>query len=91
MNKLGLLSLFIASSAYAGGFAVTEQTAASAGTGGAGVARDDDPGAAWHQPAALAPQLTRLDLETLALEQRAIELADLFGSPLPFVGVRSGG
>lgn len=54
MNKLALASLLVAGSASAGGFAVTEQTAASAGTGGAGAARDDDPGAAWHQPAALA-------------------------------------
>jgi hypothetical protein len=40
--------------ATAGGFAVSEQTAVSAGTGGAGAARDNDPGAAWHDPAALA-------------------------------------
>jgi len=40
--------------AWAGGLAVGEQNAVSAGTGGAGAARDDDPGAAWHVPAALA-------------------------------------
>ena len=38
----------------AGGLAVGEQNAVSAGTGGAGAARDGDPGAAWHDPAALA-------------------------------------
>src|SRR5207249_2891162 len=38
----------------AGGLAVGEQNAVSAATGGAGAARDDDPGAAWHDPAALA-------------------------------------
>jgi len=48
---LGLVS---ASVAHAGGLAVGEQNAVSAGTGGAGAARDDDPGAAWHVPAALA-------------------------------------
>ncbi|MBL0220753.1 MAG: outer membrane protein transport protein [Myxococcales bacterium] len=41
-------------SATAGGLAVGEQNAVSAGTGGAGAARGDDPGAAWHDPAALA-------------------------------------
>ncbi len=40
--------------ASAGGLAVGEQNAVSAGTGGAGAARGDDPGAAWHDPAALA-------------------------------------
>jgi long-chain fatty acid transport protein len=43
-----------AATAHAGGFAVSQQTAVASGTGGAGVARDDDPGAAWHDPAALA-------------------------------------
>ena len=49
-----LLLLSTTSAAQAGGLAVGEQNAVSAGTGGAGVARDDDPGAAWHDPAALA-------------------------------------
>jgi long-chain fatty acid transport protein len=40
--------------AHAGGLEVGEQNAVSAATGGAGVARDGDPGAAWHDPAALA-------------------------------------
>ncbi len=44
----------VGTSAYAGGLAVGEQNAVSAATGGAGTARDDDPGAAWHDPAALA-------------------------------------
>lgn len=43
-----------APAARAGGFALHAQTAVSAGTGGAGAARDGDPGAAWHVPAALA-------------------------------------
>ena len=78
MNKLALASLVVASSAQAGGFAVTEQTAASAGTGGAGVARDDDPGAAWHQPAALADgKGLRLDLSLIfarpSLQARALD------------------
>ena len=46
--------LFIASTAHAGGLAVGDQNAVSAATGGAGAARADDPGAAWHDPAALA-------------------------------------
>jgi long-chain fatty acid transport protein len=46
--------LFSVSTATAGGLAVGEQNAVSAGTGGAGAARDGDPGAAWHDPAALA-------------------------------------
>jgi len=40
--------------AMAGGFAVPEQTITAAGTGGAGAARDDEAGAAWTNPAALA-------------------------------------
>jgi long-chain fatty acid transport protein len=53
MKKLGLL-LLVSSAAHAGGLAVGEQNAVSAATGGAGAARDDDPGAAWHDPASLA-------------------------------------
>jgi long-chain fatty acid transport protein len=50
-----LFTLAVTSSAaHAGGTAVGQQNAVSAGTGGAGAARDDDPGAAWHDPAALA-------------------------------------
>lgn len=49
-----LASLVCPALAHAGGFAVSQQTAISAGTGGAGAAREDDPSAAWHQPAALA-------------------------------------
>jgi long-chain fatty acid transport protein len=44
----------LASVAHAGGFAVSEQTTTSSGTGGAGAARDDEAGAAWTNPAALA-------------------------------------
>lgn len=49
-----LLLLLVSSPALAGGLAVGEQNAVSAATGGAGAARDDDAGAAWHAPAALA-------------------------------------
>jgi len=44
----------LVSVAHAGGLAVGQQNAVSAGTGGAGAGRADDPGAAWHVPAALA-------------------------------------
>ena len=40
--------------AHAGGFAISEQSITAAGTGGAGAARADEPGAAWTNPAALA-------------------------------------
>nr|MBA2544612.1 hypothetical protein [Deltaproteobacteria bacterium] len=92
MNKLAFVVVIIAAgspvvggiaagslgTAHAGGFAVSEQTAASAGTGGAGAARDDDPGAAWHQPAALADGGgLRLDLSLIfarpSLEARALD------------------
>jgi long-chain fatty acid transport protein len=53
MKTLLVLSI-LAASAHAGGLAVGEQNAVSAATGGAGTARDGDPGAAWHDPAALA-------------------------------------
>ncbi len=73
-----LLPSVVASPALAGGFAVSEQTAVSAGTGGAGAARDDDPGAAWHQPAALADGGgLRLDLSLIfarpSLEAQALD------------------
>jgi long-chain fatty acid transport protein len=54
MKLAALLVVGLSASAQAGGLAVGEQNAVSAGTGGAGAARDDDPGAAWHDPAALA-------------------------------------
>jgi long-chain fatty acid transport protein len=54
MKKILLAILLSASAAYAGGTEVSEQNAVSAGTGGAGAARDDDAGAAWHNPAAVA-------------------------------------
>ncbi len=53
MNKI-VIALLVSSPAYAGGLSVGEQNAVSAGTGGAGAARTEDPGAAWHDPAALA-------------------------------------
>jgi long-chain fatty acid transport protein len=53
MKKI-LLALLVAVPAQAGGLAVGEQNAVSAGTAGAGAARTDDPGLAWHDPAALA-------------------------------------
>jgi long-chain fatty acid transport protein len=53
MKKV-LLLLLVSSPAFAGGTEVSEQNAVSAGTGGAGAARDNDAGAAWHIPAALA-------------------------------------
>jgi long-chain fatty acid transport protein len=49
-----VLILAAAAPARAGGFAVGEQTATAAGTAGAGAARDDEAGAAWTNPAALA-------------------------------------
>ena len=52
--KTTIAILLLSSPALAGGLAVGEQNAVSAATGGAGAARDDDPGAAWHDPAALA-------------------------------------
>lgn len=79
MSKLLLATLVaIPSSVLAGGFALPEQTAVSAGTGGAGVARDGDPGAAWHDPAALADGGgLRMDISMIfarpTLEARALD------------------
>ncbi|HEY5952085.1 MAG TPA: outer membrane protein transport protein [Kofleriaceae bacterium] len=53
MKKI-LFLLLVSSAAHAGGLAVGEQNAVSSATGGAGAGRDDDAGAAWHAPAALA-------------------------------------
>jgi len=77
MKRAGLV-LLVASTAHAGGFEVSEQTAVASGTGGAGVARADDPGAAWYDPAALADGGgLRLDLSIVfarpALEARALD------------------
>src|SRR5512134_4029232 len=49
-----LFAVAAAGPAHAGGFALGEQTTTSSGTGGAGAARDDEAGAAWTNPAALA-------------------------------------
>lgn len=54
MKKILFALLLASSSAHAGGLAIAQQNAVSGGTGGAGAGRDDDPGAAWHNPAALA-------------------------------------
>lgn len=72
MKKI-LLSLLITSTAYAGGTEVAEQNAVSAATGGAGAARDNDAGAAWHNPAALADDGgTRIGF-TLSLARPSLE------------------
>ncbi|MFN0246531.1 MAG: OmpP1/FadL family transporter [Kofleriaceae bacterium] len=66
----------LAGSAFAGGLGVGEQNAVSSGTGGAGTARTDDPGAAWYAPAALADGGgLRLGL-SLALARPALEARD---------------
>jgi long-chain fatty acid transport protein len=54
VKRLAVLLVASSASAHAGGLAVGDQNAVSAATGGAGTARADDPGAAWHDPAALA-------------------------------------
>lgn len=54
MNKLLAIAIAAPAFAHAGGLGVGEQNAVSSGTGGAGAARTDDPGAAWYAPAALA-------------------------------------
>ena len=55
MRSLLVLVLLLApTAAVAGGFELVQQGASAAGTGHAGVARDDDPSAAWFNPAALA-------------------------------------
>lgn len=54
MRAVIVLALLGPGVAAAGGFAVPEQTITAAGTGGAGAARDDEAGAAWTNPAALA-------------------------------------
>ncbi|MEJ7603266.1 MAG: outer membrane protein transport protein [Kofleriaceae bacterium] len=77
---VALASLAVSSTAVAGGFAVTEQTVVSSGTGGAGAARADDPGAAWHQPAALADGGGwRFDL-SLIFARPSLEARSLDGS-----------
>ena len=78
MTKASLLILIGASAAHAGGFAVSEQTVVASGTGGAGIARSDDSGAAWHDPAALADGGGwRFDLSLIfarpSLEARALD------------------
>ncbi|MEO8703272.1 MAG: outer membrane protein transport protein [Kofleriaceae bacterium] len=76
--KTVFAALLATGTAHAGGFAVTEQTAVASGTAGAGIARADDPGAAWHDPAALADGGGwRFDLSLIfarpSLEARALD------------------
>ena len=76
MKKLALL--LVPAAASAGGFEVDQQTVVSAGTGNAAVARADDPGAAWHNPSALADgKGLRVDLSLIfarpSLEARALD------------------
>jgi long-chain fatty acid transport protein len=76
--KRVLLLLLCPTLAHAGGFALSEQTAVSAGTGGAGAGRADDPSAAWHNPSALADGGgLRVDLSMIfarpSLEARALD------------------
>jgi long-chain fatty acid transport protein len=72
--------LFSTSTAAAGGLAVGEQNAVSAGTGGAGAARDGDPGAAWHDPAALADDGGWRVGISLALARPSLEARSTDGS-----------
>lgn len=73
MTKIFAVVIALPVLAHAGGTGVAEQNAVSAGTGGAGAARADDPGAAWHAPAALADGGgLRLGL-SLALARPALE------------------
>jgi long-chain fatty acid transport protein len=51
---VAIATLAAPGTAHAAGFAVSEQTATASGTAGAGVAREDDAGLAWYNPAALA-------------------------------------
>src|SRR5205823_13263103 len=78
--KRAFLWLLIGSSAHAGGLAVGEQNAVSPATGGAGVARDDDPGAAWHDPAALADDGGLRVGFSLALARPSVEARAADGS-----------
>jgi len=78
--KLLAAILLAPSIAVAGGTAVGEQNAVSAATAGAGVARADDPGAAWHDPAALADDGgTRVGL-SLAFAHPSLEAQTAAGS-----------
>ena len=54
MRALTIAIVLAPAAAHAGGFAVPEQSITAAGAGGAGAARDDEAGAAWTNPAALA-------------------------------------
>lgn len=55
MKLLLILAVILAPAvALAGGYELVQQGASAAGVGHAGVARDDDPTAAWFNPAALA-------------------------------------
>ncbi len=51
---VALGALLLPTAARAAGFELAEQSALAAGTGGAGAARQGDPGAVWYNPAAVA-------------------------------------
>ncbi len=47
-------ALLLPAAAWGAGYELAEQSALAAGTGGAGAAREGDPGAVWYNPAAIA-------------------------------------
>ena len=76
-TKLVAILIALPTVAHAGGTGVAEQNAVSAGTGGARTARTDDPGAAWHAPAALVDGGgLRIGL-SLALARPALEATSM--------------
>ena len=78
--KRVILFLAASTTAHAGGLAVGDQNAVSAATGGAGAARADDPGAAWHDPAALADDGGWRVGISLALARPSLEARAMDGS-----------
>lgn len=51
---IAAVALLAPSLAYAAGYELSDQSVLAAGAGGAGVARQGDPGVVWYNPAALA-------------------------------------
>ncbi len=70
LKTLVALAASAPSIALAGGFQIVEQSAAAGGTAGAGIARTDDPAAAWYGPAGIEGDGWRFAAGMLAVSPR---------------------
>jgi len=54
MKSITLMALLLPAAAWGAGYELADQSVLAAGAGGAGAAREGDPGAVWYNPASIA-------------------------------------